>query len=385
MIRWLKKNSLQKKRVILRVDFNLPMKNGEIADDFRIHAHLPTIRALLDGKNTVIILTHVGKPNGKKIPSFSARLIAVRLSRLLKKKVEFIYDPFTPSAMKKILNAKPASVFLVENMRFWIGEEANDPKFAEKLSFLGEAFVQDAFGVIHRNHATLAVLPRFLPSYGGILLKKEIDSLSPLVRHPRRPFMIIMGGAKISTKLRLLRSFVKKADKIFLGGALANTALAAIGHRTGKSLIETGALNAAKKILMTSKNILLPKDAVVATSRSSETEVRRVDAVQENEIIFDIGPKTRVFFAKELRRAKTIFWNGPLGFAEEKKYAIGTLALAKNLQRIHAYKVIGGGDLIAFFDKYRLQNGIAHFASGGGSTLAFLAGEKLPGLKALKK
>lgn len=384
MIRWLGKNSFKGKSVILRADFNVPMSNGTIVDDFKVRAHLPTLHALLGGKNTIVILTHLGKPGGKRIPALSAKPLAHRLSRLLKKSVTFIPDPLSPRSLGKIAGAKPASVFLVENVRFWKGEEGNSPTFAKSLSRLGEAFVEDAFGVSHRKHATLTLLPRLLPAYGGLLLKKEIDSLTFLTRLQKKPFIIIMGGSKISTKLKLLTSCTKRADKILLGGALANTALAALGYRVGRSLVERAAFNATRKILKTNTHILLPTDIVVAAPPQKKAVVRPIGMVKENEIILDIGPETRRHFIKELKQANTIFWNGPLGLVEEKKYIPGTLAIAKALGEMRAYKVIGGGDLIAFFDKHQLQKGIAHFASGGGSTLAFLAGEKLPGLEAIK-
>src|SRR3989338_4296773 len=207
MIRWLEKNSVQEKRVLIRVDFNVPIRNGVIVDDFRIRAHLPTLRLLLNNKNILIILAHVGKPAGKKIRGLSVRPLVRRLSHLLRRDIVFVSDPFTKLAREKIQTAKYGSIFLVENIRFWSGEEKNDQKFAVDLSKLAEVFVQDAFGVVHRNHATLSLLPRFLPSYGGLLLKKEIESLTPITRASHRPFIVIMGGAKITTKLHILESF----------------------------------------------------------------------------------------------------------------------------------------------------------------------------------
>lgn len=385
MIRWLSPKTLQKKRVLVRVDFNVPIKNSRIQDDFRIKAHLPTLKLLLEGGNTLIILTHIGKPDGKRVPSLSALPITHRLSILLKRKIEFISDPFRKTSAEKIKRARPGSIFLVENLRFWKGEEKNDPNFAKAIAELGDIFIQDAFGVIHRAHASVTLLPRFLPTYGGLLLKKELTALNPLVVNPKRPFVVIMGGAKISTKLALIKAFSKKADRVLLGGALANTILAAFESPVGKSAIENKIMPTVKKMLVHKSKLIFPEDAVVANIPNARRETeKRTSDIGKTEIILDIGSKTATAFIKELNRAKTIFWNGPLGLVENKAFARGTLKVAKAIGKIPCYKVVGGGDLIAFFHKHNLASGITHFATGGGSTLTLLAGEKLPGLEALK-
>ncbi len=386
MIRWISKISPAKKRILVRVDFNVPLDNGRIRDDFRIKAHLPTLRLLLKGDNTMTILTHIGEPEGKKVASLSTHPVARHLSRLLKKKVTFVRDPFAKTWIKKIRAARPGSVFMVENIRFWKDEERNSSRFAKALACLGEVFVQDAFGVIHRAHASVTGLPRLMPSYGGLLLKKELDALRPLAEHPRRPFVVVMGGAKISTKLHLLKSSIRRADRILIGGALANTVLAALHFPVGKSLVEKNMLAVINKIAIQDKKLLFPHDFVVARSaNASKFSTKSIHDIGKNDIIFDIGKDARRMFARELKRAKTIFWNGPLGLVEKKEYALGTLAVAKSLQRIRAYKIIGGGDTVAFFEKHGLASGISHFATGGGSSLMFIAGLPLPGLKALKQ
>ncbi|MBI2640090.1 MAG: phosphoglycerate kinase [Candidatus Sungbacteria bacterium] len=385
-IRWIKPKNPAGKRVLVRVDFNVPIKNGKIEDDFRIKAHLPTLHALLKGQNTVIILTHIGKPAGKKIPAFSARPIARRLSKLLKRRVTLISNPFTLPAARTIKNAPAGSIFVIENLRFWNGEEKKDETFANNLSRLGDVFVQDAFGVIHRAHASITRLPFLLPSYGGLLLKKELTALKPLATNPKRPFVVIMGGVKISTKLALIRAFSQKADRVLLGGALANTILAALASPVGKSVIEKKTIPAVKRMLANGTKLVFPKDAVVASTQNARRGTKKLIAdIAKTEIILDIGPETATAFIRELNRAKTIFWNGPLGFVENNAFRAGTLKVARAIHKLRCYKVIGGGDLIAFFHKRNLASRISHFATGGGSTLTLLAGKKLPGLEALKK
>ncbi|MFY9461788.1 MAG: phosphoglycerate kinase [Candidatus Sungiibacteriota bacterium] len=386
MIRWLGPKTLRKKRVLVRVDFNVPIEKGRILDDFRIRAHLPTLRMLLKNKNTIIILAHLGKPDGKKVPSLSLKPAAARLARLLGKNVKLVSDPFSKSAVKKIESAESGSVFLVENIRFWKGEEKTDERFAGSLARLGEVFVQDAFGVIHRPHASVVELPRLMPSYGGLLLKKEIEALKPLVNRPLRPFVVIMGGAKISTKLHLLRAFVRRADRVLIGGALANTVLAALGFPVGKSLLEKNILPMVRKIALRDRKILFPHDVIAARSpRAAKFSAKSIGDIAKDDMILDIGNDARRMFIKELKRAKTIFWNGPLGLVEKKEYALGTLAVARSLRGIRAYKVIGGGDLVAFFEKHRLAKSVSHFATGGGSSLMFIAGFSLPGMRAMEK
>lgn len=385
MIRWLDPNTISKKRVLVRVDFNVPLKKGYILDDFRIRAHMTTFKTLLKKKNTLIILTHIGKPDGKRVPSLSAKPIADRLSRLVGKKVELIANPFAASSIKNIKKSRPGSIFLIENVRFWKGEEKNDPAFAKKLARLGEVFVEDAFGAIHRPHASIIGIPRHLPSYGGLLLKKETEAIRPLTEKHRRPFIIIMGGAKISTKLGLIKDLMRKADRVLLGGALANTALAALGFPVGRSLVEKKSIAAVRKILQKNHKLLIPHDFVVSSSHlASKLFVRSAKDVGKKEVILDIGPITVQLFMREIKKAKTILWNGPLGVAEKKRLAEGTIRVAKYLARLKAYKVIGGGDLVAIFKRYGLISKVSHVATGGGAALALVAGESLVGLQALE-
>ncbi|MDO8561100.1 MAG: phosphoglycerate kinase [bacterium] len=385
MIRWIDEAPPRKKRVLVRVDFNVPLNKGRILDDFRIRAHLPTIRGLLKNKNTIILLTHIGKPGGKIVPALSARPVARRLSRLLGKKVVLITNPFSNASVNTIRRTPLCSIFLIENVRFWKGEEKNDAVFAKKLSRLGEVFVQDAFGEIHRPYATMIGLPRFLPSYGGPLIKKEISALSPLMHHPKKPFVVIMGGAKISTKLKLIENLAKRADRVLLGGALANTALKIKGFKIGKSPFEQKTMPAVRRIAK-NKKLILPTDAIVAESPNSRNISKKtISKIGKNDFILDAGKQTIRLFAKELKSAKTILWNGPLGLIERKEFSNGTAEIAKVLRRIKAYKVVGGGDLVAFLKKRRLLKGINHIATGGGSTMTLISGNKLPAIDALKK
>lgn len=386
MVRWLTKTTLHKKRVLVRVDFNVPLKDGRILDDFRIRAHLPTLKLLIGGGNTIILLAHIGKPGGKPVPALSAKPVARRLSRLLNKKIKLISNPFSNSSAKVIRSSPLGSVFLIENVRFWRGEEKNDAAFAKKLAALGEIFVQDAFGEIHRPYATMVGIPRLLPSYGGPLLQKELKALSPLRHHPLKPFVVIMGGAKISTKLQLIRDLAKRADRVLLGGALANTALKARGFKIGRSLFEPETIPEARRIVKNNKKLILPVDAIVATSPdATRTKEKTITHIGDDDFIFDIGAQTVRQFTKELKRAKTILWNGPMGITEKKQFSKGTVDIAKALRRVKAYKVVGGGDLAVLLKKYHLLKGIDHIATGGGSTMTLLSGRDLPALDALEK
>ena len=385
MVRWLEKNTFRKKRVLVRVDFNVPLGKGRILDNFRIRSHLPTIRILLKNKNTLILLAHIGKPGGKIMPALSTHPIAKHLARLLGQKITFIANPLSVAPKGVIQRSTPGSVFLIENVRFWKGEEKNDAVFAKKLAALGEVFVQDAFGVIHRKHASVIGIPRFMPSYGGPLLKKEIKALKPLIVRPQRPYVVIMGGAKISTKLHLIKTFVRRADRVLIGGALANTVLATLNFPIGKSLAEKNAMPAIRKIALRDHKILFPHDVIAARSlKTGKFSAKSIGDIAKDDIILDIGNNTRRTFIKELKKAKTIFWNGSLGLVEKKEYAPGTLAVARSLRKIRAYKVIGGGDLVAFFEKYRLTKNVSYVATGGGSSLMFIAGFSLPGIRALE-
>lgn len=385
MIKWLHANTIRRKRVLVRVDFNVPVSDGRILDDFRIKAHLPTLKTLLRNRNILILIAHIGRPDGKKIGAMSLRPAARRLSALLGRRVCFVPDPRDAELRKKIKTSAPQSVFLIENVRFWPGEKKNDRAFAKMLADLGEVFVQDAFGVIHRSESSVTGLPRFLPSFGGLLLQKELEALSPLVVKPKHPFVVIMGGAKIETKLPLIKALIKKADRVLLGGSLANTMLASLGFPVGKSKIEQSAVSELRRVAIQDGKLVMPQDVITARSlNDSHPRAKPIKEVSESEFILDIGPETIKAFAAEIKTAKTMLWNGPLGLIEKKQFAKGTLLVAKLFAASRAHKIIGGGDLASVFKKYGISSRNIHVATGGGSALSLIAGNSLPGLSALE-
>lgn len=402
-MRSIKKTVIKTKRVLLRVDFNVPIARGRVADDFRIRQTIPTIRLLLKRRNALVLVTHFGRPNNKKYETrntpnkslrdltgqvrhkmFSVRPIARHLSRLLKKKVWFVPDPFSSKGLRAIRALKPGEIVIIENIRFWKGEEQNSPVFAKKLAGLGEVFVNDAFGASHRAHASVAGITKFLPSYAGVLLEEEIQTLERVMKRPLRPFLAILGGVKIADKLPLLIRFLRDADGILLSGALANTVLARAGFTVGRSHIDSSFRNTAR--LYQNRKILFPCDAVVAKKlrEGTKTRIREIGEVARDEMILDLGPKTLELFSQSMRGAKTIVWNGPVGMTDFETFSAGTVAIAKALKKIHAFKVVGGGDTVAVLRKYNLLSGFSHVSTGGGAMLEFLAGKKLPGVEALK-
>lgn len=376
MIRFLSKidpKKLQKKTVLLRLDFNTE-------DDWRMCAVLPTIKFLLKNDCKIIILSHRGRPHSTEAASrgkplrlsgadrgFSLRKDAVELVRLLRREVAFI-DHFDFTRIKKMVASAPqGSIFLLENLRFIKGEEKNDPNFAEKLVSLGDIYVNDAFAVSHRANASVAAITKFLPSYAGLELEAEIAHLSRVMIRPKRPLIMIVGGAKVSDKLDVLRYFRNKADKFLLGGGPANTMLAVRGVEVKKSLKDMSDLGEIKKIACY-PNMILP-----------------VDCAWRKDAIVDIGPNTRKLFIKEISRAATIVWSGPLGLIDVKPYGEGSLAVAKAIGKNRkALSVAGGGETVMFIKKSRLDKKFTFISTGGGAMLDFLAGKKLPGIEALK-
>ena len=373
-------------RVLVRADFNEPVSNGKVSDDFRIKTTLPTIKYLLKKGAKVILISHLGRPNGKADSTLSLAPVASRLSRLLKRRVILIRNIWKSDFLwKSDFNSQ---VLLLENIRFWPEEERGDLQFARKLSALGDFYVNDAFGASHRAHASISGIPKYLPHAAGFLLEKEVKALEKLLRSQHRPFFVIFGGAKASTKIDLIRKYLKEADGILAGGAIGNTILAARGFPIGKSLADgIGKHNLKKYIDISSLKLFSPLDAVVTDKISikSRPKVVHMGLIRKGEYIADIGPETGKFFAKVLRPAKTILWNGPMGVIEIEKFSHGTLNLVKAMKKIKAYKVTGGGDTIAFLKKHRLMDVFNHVSTGGGAMMEFLAGKKLPGLEALRK
>jgi len=377
------------KRVLLRVDFNVPLKDGRVTDPMRIRAALPTIRRLLDGGATVIACSHLGRPKGKVDPKYSMAPVARLLADELQMPVRLTEAANGPPEDLETLKA--GEVALLENLRFDPREEANDPAFAQELAALADAYVCDAFGAVHRAHASVAGVPALLPSAAGLLLQKEVEVLSTLLKSPKRPFVVVLGGAKVSDKLGIVKSLLERADNILIGGAMANTFLAAEGIDIGKSRIEADRLEEVKKILAAAREmgvqIALPDDVVVAEEFSEDAEGRVVDVMQipGNAMALDIGPSTVYRFSEWIRISSTILWNGPMGVFEWENFATGTHEVAKLVANAEAFTVVGGGDSAAALAAFDLEGEVDHLSTGGGASLEFLEGRPLPGLVALSQ
>lgn len=375
MIRYLSHSRIKKRRVLLRVDFNVPIAGGVVGNDFRMRAHLPAIRKLLRGGSTVILLSHHSNRRQTLLPA------ARRLESLLGAPVFFVKNP-----NRIIQTPKEKRLILLENLRFWPGEEGESRAFAKVLARWGDCFVNDAFAVAHRRGASITVLPRLLPSYLGPLFEKEFKMLDMVVKNPKRPLVAVFGGAKIDTKMALLRRFVRLADSVLVAGALANALLRARGFSVGHSATDGRFPPAMLRRIAASKKIILPVDALAAGSQSAKRGIiRPIGAIKRNEIIGDIGPETTETFRDTLRRARTIVWNGPLGIAEFGAFSSGTRALADILARSRARVIVGGGDTAAFLARERMIKKFRRVSTGGGAMLAYLSGEKLPALEALRK
>lgn len=377
--------SLKGKRVIIRADFDVTMRGNRIADDFRILRVLPTIRLVLQKGGKVRIVSYRGRPHGVRNPLLGMKDIARFLERRLKRKIIFLPDILDEDAF--IRHNDSSSIIFFENIRFWPEEEKNDNKFARKISLWGDLFVNEAFANTHRNHACVTTLARLLPSYAGLQLEAEITNLSALFHSPQKPFVAVLGGAKLETKLPLIHRFLSSADHVLLGGALANTLFALKGLRVGKSIVSDDFMRNEIKKILKHKKLCLPVDVVAAgdLNGSSGYRVVRPDEVKETEYIVDVGPETAALFSSIARSAKTLVWNGPLGYVETAPFAKGTKIFAQSLTLLKAFKAVGGGDTIAVLRQYRLLAHFTHVSTGGGAMLEFLAGKKLPGIEALKR
>lgn len=388
-LKTVKTADVKNKRVILRVDFNVPVENGAVTDDTRIKGSLPTISYLLDNRARVIILSHFGRPDGLIQDEFRLKPVAIRIQELLpNNKVN--YFPFCAGengVKDEVAKLKPGEVLILENIRFCPGEEKNDFKFAKGIASLGDLYVNDAFGAAHRAHASVEGVTHFLPSYAGFLLEKEVNTLSTIMENPPRPFIGIIGGAKISTKLPVIKSLLRKVDYLLLGGALANTILKAQGIQVGKSLIEEKMVKLATELVLTENRLKIPVDIIVANeiSESAQTRRRPVAKVGEQEIILDIGPDTVNLYGMIIKEAKTIFWNGPMGYFEIKKFAQGTYDIAKDITESQANSIVGGGETIDAIKEVNLLDKFSYVSTGGGAMLEFLEGKILPGIKPLIK
>lgn len=380
------------KRVLVRCDFNVPIKDGIIGDDKRIVESLPTIKFLMDQGARVILMSHLGRPKGEAKPEFSLEPVAKRLEELLGKEVKFIDDDEVVSEKTKsaVMELGDGEVALLQNTRFVSGEEKNDEAFSKKLSELGELYVNDAFGTSHRGHASNVGLASNLPSAVGYLVEKEISIMGKAIENPERPFVAILGGAKVSDKIGVIENLLDLVDKIVIVGAMANTFSKAKGYEMGTSLVEDDKLELAKELMEKAKNknveLVLPVDEVIASAieEDAETEIVSVEEMPEDKMALDIGPKTIELIKKALEGAKTVVWNGPAGVFELDKFATGTFEIAKILADSDAITIIGGGDSAAAVEKAGLSEKITHVSTGGGASLELLEGKVLPGINCIE-
>lgn len=376
------------KRTLVRVDFNVPMEDDQITDDRRIREALPTLQYLVDHKAKVILMSHLGRPKGKPDPKYKLDAVGVRLGELLNRPVKKLDKTVGPEVEAAVKAMQPGEVILLENTRFQKEEEANDPDFSAQLAVLGEIYVNDAFGSAHRAHASTAgVTDKLRPAVAGFLLEKELNYLGGVLDNPERPFIAIMGGAKISDKISVIESLLSKVDSLLIGGGMANTFFVAQGLNVGSSLVEQDAVDTAKKLLDEhADKLILPVDCMVAQEFKAEAQAKvvPVDEVPEAWMILDIGPATVAHFANRLAAAKTVLWNGPMGVFEFPAFAEGTFAIARALANLEdAATIIGGGDSAAAVEQSGLADKMSHISTGGGASLEFLEGKTLPGVAAL--
>jgi phosphoglycerate kinase len=383
--------NLKNKKILVRCDFNVPLdEKGEILDDFRIKVALPTIKYLIKNKGKVILISHLGRPKKRTIKErkkLSLKPVAEKLESLLKKSVKFLPDCLGEKVEKEIEKMKGGEILFLENLRFYKEEEEGNLEFAKALSKLGEVFIQEAFGVCHRSHASVIGVPRYLPSFAGFCLEKEIKILSQVLKNPWRPLVAIIGGIKIETKIKVIEQFLKKADFLLLGGEIANTILRVKGICVGKPWPSKEIIKEIEKFDLTDPKFRLPIDVIVSPDKNGQSYIRQsgVGKVRKEELILDIGPETIELFSKIIKNAKMIFWSGPLGYFEEKSFEEGTKKIAERIAKNHqAFKIAGGGDTLFALAKFKQRERFDHLSTGGGAMLEFLAGEKLPGIEVLR-
>jgi 3-phosphoglycerate kinase len=380
------------KRALVRVDYNVPMKGQAVDDPRRIAETIPTLKHLLEAGAKIVLISHLGRPKGKPEPKYSLKPAAAELSKLLGLPVAFSAETIGPSAEKAVAALKPGGVILMENLRFHAGEEANDPDFAKSLAKLGDVFVQEAFGALHRAHASTAGVPKLLPGSAGLLVQKELEFLDRVMGNPERPFLAIVGGAKVSDKLGVMTRLLDRVDSLVIGGGMAYTFLQAQGISIGKSLLEKDRVGEAQAIIEKSYSkkvdCLLPADHVCVREIKPDapTTVTQAMAVPQDLIGVDIGPNSIDFFTEQIRKAKTVFWNGPMGIFEIPAFAKGSEAIAKALAEATkngCVTIVGGGDSLSVLNKTGLADQMSHCSTGGGASLELLEGKILPGLAAL--
>jgi len=391
-IKDLNENQLVDKRVLVRVDFNVPINEElEITDDTRIKASIPTIKYLTSHRAKVVLMSHLGRPKGKVVEKLRLNNIAHRLVELLGQKVKKLDNCIGKEVEEEIMKLQAGEIALLENLRFHPEEEKNNPEFAKALAKLADIFVNDAFGTAHRAHASTVGVARILPSYAGFLMAREIEVLSNLIENPERPFVVVLGGAKISGKIEIVQNLLSIADRILIAGGMSYTCLAALGYEVSNLLLEEYDLEIVKKMLKKAEKqgnkILLPVDLVITKEVSEKIEGKlfEIDNIPKDGIGVDLGERSLIEFEKEIKKARTVFWNGPVGIFEIKKYAKGTNKIAKLLADMQGKTVtiIGGGDSIAAIENVGLAEKMTHISTGGGASLEFLGGKKLPGIEVL--
>ena len=380
---------LKGKKVLLRCDFNVPMATGVITDDTRITASLPTIRYILEQGAAIILCSHLGRPKGEYVPDQSLMPVAKRVSVLLGKKVKMAADIVGPSAQKMAAELQPGEIMMLENVRFDKREEKNDPEFAKELASLADVFVFDAFGACHRAHASTAGIAAYLPAVCGFLIEAELKGIGGALENPKRPLVAVLGGAKVADKIGVIDNLINKADTLIIGGGMAYTFMKAQGGNIGTSLLDAANIEYAKEAMArATKNhvkLLLPEDTVTAEefAPDAEPETHPTWRIPEDRMGMDIGERTRVIFADEIRRAGTVIWNGPMGVFEFDAFSYGTRAIANAMAECKGTTVVGGGDSVSAVEQFGLSKHITHISTGGGASLEFMEGKELPGIACL--
>jgi phosphoglycerate kinase len=390
-IRTLDDLDFKDKRVLVRADFNVPVRDGRITDDTRIRSTIPTIERLLEGGASVVLMSHLGRPKGEVKEELRLRPVAAQVGSLLGIEVGYARDVTGAAARKMVEDLKPGDVGLIENLRFDPREEKNDPELARELADLADCYVSDAFGAAHRAHASTVGVAELIPSAAGMLMEKEVSALSRVLTEAESPFVVILGGAKVSDKIGVIESLMNRAHRLLIGGGMANTFLKAAGHDVGSSLVEDDNVSTARSLMDRASDqgveLLIPTDGVVATEFSAESSSRvaQVGQFEPDEMMLDIGPDTIRIFSEALDDARTIVWNGPMGVFELEPFASGTKAIAHVVAESSAFSLIGGGDSVAAVEQMGLASQISHISTGGGASLEFLEGKKLPGVAVLQQ